>query len=98
MTNTLKTSIIALSAMFAVAGAAQADGVKISTLGKSREAVRNEVVQAARTVCDQAVSADIHDVYGSMDECVNATVDATFAKLANTSASVVVASQSLKAH
>ena len=97
MTNTLKISTLALSAMLALAGAAQAEGVKISTLGKSRDAVRSEVVQAARSVCEQAVSTDIHDTYGSLDECVSATVDATFAKLATNSGGLAMVSHSVQA-
>jgi len=97
MTNTLKLSTLALTAMLAIAGAAQAEGVTISTLGKSRDAVRGEVVQAAKSVCEQAVSSDIHDTYGSMEECVSATVDATFAKIATSSGNLALAKQSVQA-
>ena len=97
MTNTLKISTLALAAMLALAGAAQAEGVRISTLGKSRDAVRSEVVQAAKFVCEQAVSTDLHDLYGSMDECVTATVNATLAQIATTPGSLAMARQSVQA-
>ncbi len=85
MTPTFKLSALALTAMLALAGAAQAEGqahgVTVSTLGKSRAAVRGEVVRAARTVCAEAVADDIHGAYGSEEECVSATADAAFARM-----------------
>jgi hypothetical protein len=96
MTNIFKISTVALTAILALAGAAQADGVKISTLGKSQAALHNEVVQAAKSVCEQAVASDVRDVYGSMDECVSATETATFAKIAAPSAGLAMAKQSVQ--
>ncbi len=81
MTNTLKLSAAAVAAMLAFAGVANAEGVRVSVAGKSRGAVRGEIVQAARSVCEDAVSSDLQGQYGSLDECVAATVDATFAKI-----------------
>ncbi len=98
MTNTLKISTLALTAMLALAGAAQAEGVKISTVGKSRDAVRGEVIQAARSVCEQALATDFHDLYGSMDECVSATENVAFAKIANVSGGLAMARQTVQAH
>jgi len=98
MTNILKLSTLALTMMLGLSGAAQADGVKIFTTGKNRDALRIEVVEAARSVCEQAVETDIHDTYGSLDECVAATVDATFSKLANTSTNLALANQIKHAH
>ncbi len=96
MTKTFKISTLALTAMLALAGAAQAEGVKISTVGKSRDAIRSEVVQAAKAVCDEAVSTDLHDLYGSMDECVSATVSAAYAKIATTPDSLALAGRNVQ--
>ena len=97
LSHTFKISALALTAMLALASAAQAEGVKISITGKSRDVVRSEVVQAARSVCEQAVSTDLRDLYGSLDECVSATVDATFAKIATGSGNLAMAAQSTRA-
>jgi len=98
MTNTLKISTLALTAMLALAGAAQAEGVKISTVGKSRDAVRGEVIQAARSVCEQALATDTQDVYGSMDECVSATETVAFAKISTSSGGLAMVGKAVQAH
>lgn len=90
MTSTLKLSAAALAALLALAGAARADGVKITYSGKSPAAVRTQVVQAAHTVCSEAVATDIRGEYGSFDECVSATVDATLSDMRQRSATIAM--------
>jgi hypothetical protein len=79
MTTTIKTSIAAVAAMFALSGIAHAEGVKISLVGKDAVAIHAEIVKAAHTVCTN-VSADSIALTGQ-SECVADTIAKTEADL-----------------
>ncbi len=72
MTKTIKTSIAAAVAMFALSGIAHAEGVKINLIGKDSKTVHAEIVQAARQVCRNADAETLAST--SESECVSATI------------------------
>ena len=72
MNTTIKTSIAAVAAMFALSGIAHAEGVKISLVGKDAAAIHAEIVQAAHTVCRNSF-AD-HLAISTESECVADTI------------------------
>lgn len=77
MTSTLKLSAAALTAVLSLAGAARAEGVKITYDVNAPQAARAQVLQAARSVCAEATDQDIRGEYGSFSDCVvNTTHDA----------------------
>ena len=51
MTKTIRTSIAAVAAMFALSGIAHAEGVRIDLTGKDAKTVHTEIVRAAHAVC-----------------------------------------------
>ncbi len=79
MNNLLKTSIAAAAAMFALSGIANAEGVKISLVGKDTKTIHAEIVKAAYEVC-RDVSADAISVTAHSD-CVSDTIDKADAEL-----------------
>lgn len=92
MTNILKTSAVALAAVLSLAGAARAEGVRVAVTGRAPDAVRADVLKAAHAVCNDAVSRDFAGVYGPVDECVSATVQAAYRDLRHQSRAFAVAS------
>lgn len=79
MTSILKISAVALTAALSLAGAARAEqGVRVAVAGRAPDAVRADVLKAARAVCATAVSNDFTGAYGPMDECVSASVQAAY--------------------
>jgi hypothetical protein len=90
MTTFLKTSTAALVAALALAGVAQAEGVHVNIAGKSPAMIHAEIVQAAKTVCAEASAID-SETYGSVEECVPATIAATQLKVAGVHGGFVLA-------
>jgi hypothetical protein len=74
MTNLLKTSTIAVAALFAMSGVASAEGVTINLAGKDAHAVRAEIVKAAYKVCRDSGSEYTDFPLASETQCINDTI------------------------
>jgi hypothetical protein len=99
MNNTIKTSIAAVAAVFALTGVAHAQEVKIDLLGKDARTIHAEIVAAADKVCRAAIDTSPDFVMTPQSECVSATIekaDAEFARL-NAAPPVVMAQASDRA-
>jgi hypothetical protein len=93
MTTTFKTALIAVAAIFAFTGVAQAEGVTINLAGKDAKAVHSEIVSAAYKVCRSTV-ADFTDYsMASESACVNDTILKFDAQYRTVSASRMAAAE-----
>jgi hypothetical protein len=72
MTNFFRT---VLAAGLLIAGAAQADESKVITIDKTSPAARTQLVQTAIDVCRKALQTDVFGDFGSLDECVENTLE-----------------------
>ena len=79
MTKTIKTSIAAVAAMFALSGMANAEGVRIELTGKDAKTIHAEIVKAAYEVC-RDVGSDTISITTHAD-CVSDTVEKANADL-----------------
>jgi len=85
MSHTIKLSTAAALAVLALAGVAQAEGVRVTLAGKSPAAIHQDITAAAHAVCTQAVAED-SSAYGGVSECVANTVAAAEEKVATATA------------
>jgi hypothetical protein len=75
MTNSLKLSLIAFTASTLFVGAAQAeDIVRVSLVGKDANAVRAELIHAARTLCASESPTPHYTLQSDRDVCIRDTV------------------------
>ncbi len=86
MTNSIKTALVAFSAVFAFAGVAQAEDVKISVVGKDAKTVQAEIVHAAYRVCRFSNFNYGGYAVASEASCVNDTIAKADADLRSLSA------------
>jgi hypothetical protein len=95
MTTTFKTALLAVTAAFALAGAAHADGVTIQLAGKDAKAVHSEIVNAAYKVCRNTVSDFTDYSMASESACVNDTIGKFDAEYRTVAASRMTTAESV---
>jgi len=71
MTNVFRT---VLAAGVLIASAAQADETRIITIDKNSQTARAQLVQTATEICRKALQSDLFGDFGSLDECVQNTL------------------------
>jgi sRNA-binding protein len=72
MTNAFKLSTAAALALFALAGAARAEDVRIDLSGKDARTIHAEIIDAAYKVCSESDAEMMNTA--SQSECVSATI------------------------
>jgi propanediol dehydratase small subunit len=91
MTNIIKIGFCALSAVVCLAGAAQAQEVRINLAGKSPDTVKTEIERAANRVCAIASADELVDRQGATAHCVDDTVSKAQADYARSSTRMAMA-------